>query len=1067
MSKSSGPRAFLVGTSLLLLVGAMGMAGCSSILGLGSLHDRSGDGGEGTEDGSADGTTDTGVLPDGTADVGDGSNAKDSTADGEVDARSDGAADAGDAHTDGGDSGIGCVIAGAMYASGAVDPTNACQSCQPGVSTSAWSEATDGTTCGAGGICHTGACVSGCVIGGVYYATNAPDPTNACQSCQPGGMGGATGWTTTDGVNSSCPTNEVCSGTCQSGCWIAGAFYAAGATTNSGCEICTPSSSTTSWTTVPGTGTCTSGEVCNAGACVAGCFIAGAYYAAGATMNSGCEVCTPATSTTSWTNAADGKTCGTGQVCGSGACGTQCDIGGTIVASGSTNPTDPCQSCQPGGAGGTSGWTSTIGVNASCPTGDVCGGSPASCESGCFIAGAFVAPSAANPADPCQTCQPGGAGGTSGWTNTVGVNAACPSGDVCNGSPAACAAGCFIGGTYYAATAVNPANPCQTCTPGGAGGTSGWTSTDGLNGKCPAGDVCNSSPASCTPGCYIAGAFVAPSAQDSANPCLSCQPGGTGGSSNWTSTDGPNSSCASGDVCTSGNCRAGCFIGGTYFVSGTVNPGNSCQSCQPGVSTVGWTTLANGATCAGGDICNMGTCSSGCYIGGTFFTPGTADPTNACESCQPVVTTSNWAPVANGLSCGGSGSGLECKAGACVCDTNSCMKGCCDGSTGLCVPWASEKPSTCGSGGNTCSPCTNGLCDTTNGTCTCDSNTCPSGCCGGTSGDQCVTTINVNNCGAFGSTCETCVAPNMACTSGVCTPCSPGAVQCVGNGVQTCSSSGTWGASVACGVGAMCTAGVCECVKTVTSSEGGTTPFTTNVPVQYSMIGGGAGSGGWGAGGGGSSGIIMNGMLVQYAAGSAPGFNANAVTGSFTLTPGVSFSIYVGGGGGGGGSAGGGGGGAGYYGGGGGCSSAGGSPGTNTGGAEGSGCGASATNGASQLGGNGGTFGANSGGGNGGNGAAGGMGGTPDTGTGGGGGGGGLGAGGGAGGCCSTAGANGGSNAGTGGSTSAAAGGTGASTWAGSTTLPATAGAGGTGYGGGNAGLVIYTYVSPTGTCSF
>jgi hypothetical protein len=57
---------------------------------------------------------------------------------------------------------------------------------------------------------------------------------------------------------------------------------------------------------------------------------------------------------------------------------------------------------------------------------------------------------------------------------------------------------------------------------------------------------------------------------------------------------------------------------------------------------------------------------------------------------------------------------------------------------------------------------------------------------------------------------------------------------------------------------------------------------------------------------------------------------------------------------------------------------------------------------------------------------------------------------------------SGGSNGG-----SASVGGLGASTWLSSTTLPAAAGAGGATYmHGGNAGLVILTYLTPTGVCS-
>jgi hypothetical protein len=104
-----------------------------------------------------------------------------------------------------------CDIGGTTYSSGAPNPTNSCQSCQLDVSRSAFSDLTDGTSCGTGGICHTGACVSGCEIGGVYYATDGTDPSNPCQSCQPGTS--TKGWTAVAN-GTSCGTGTCCSSQC-------------------------------------------------------------------------------------------------------------------------------------------------------------------------------------------------------------------------------------------------------------------------------------------------------------------------------------------------------------------------------------------------------------------------------------------------------------------------------------------------------------------------------------------------------------------------------------------------------------------------------------------------------------------------------------------------------------------------------------------------------------------------------------------------------------------------------------------------------------------------------------
>jgi formylglycine-generating enzyme required for sulfatase activity len=330
------------------------------------------------------------------------------------------------------DSGAACVIAGTGYATGAANPTNACQSCQPTVSTSAWTDVTDGTTCGTGGICHVGACVSGCEVGGVYYATAAPNPNNPCQSCQPG------------------------------------------------------------------------------------------------------------KSTSAWSSVGDGTTCGNGQVCASGACGTQCDIGGVVYASGVANPSDACQTCQPGTS-------------------------------------------------------------TTTWTGTAdGIT--CGSGLVCKA--ASCVAGCFIGSTYYAANATNPSNACQSCQPGAS--TTAWTATS--NGM----------------------------------------------------------TCGTGQVCNAGTCASGCSIAGTYYAATAANPSNACQTCQPATSTTAWTAAANGSGCGAGMVCNGLTCASGCFIGGAFVASGTANASNSCQSCQPGVSTTAWSNV-SGATCGG-GTGT-CAAGSCLMPT--------------------------------------------------------------------------------------------------------------------------------------------------------------------------------------------------------------------------------------------------------------------------------------------------------------------------------------------------------------------------------------------------------------
>jgi hypothetical protein len=49
-----------------------------------------------------------------------------------------------------------CVISGTPYSSGDANPAKPCQSCQPGISVSAWTSVADGTPCLTNKVCDTG-----------------------------------------------------------------------------------------------------------------------------------------------------------------------------------------------------------------------------------------------------------------------------------------------------------------------------------------------------------------------------------------------------------------------------------------------------------------------------------------------------------------------------------------------------------------------------------------------------------------------------------------------------------------------------------------------------------------------------------------------------------------------------------------------------------------------------------------------------------------------------------------------------------------------------------------------
>ncbi len=129
----------------------------------------------------------------------------------------------------------GCIIAGTPYYSGNLNPAIACQSCQPASSTTAWSNVADGTSCGSGEVCSGGSCDAGCYVGGAYYASGAVNPSSACQICVPG-------TSTTAFTNAANGTS--CGGACVNGqtdpnnCGGCGVACAANQPCNAGaCEV--------------------------------------------------------------------------------------------------------------------------------------------------------------------------------------------------------------------------------------------------------------------------------------------------------------------------------------------------------------------------------------------------------------------------------------------------------------------------------------------------------------------------------------------------------------------------------------------------------------------------------------------------------------------------------------------------------------------------------------------------------------------------------------------------------------------------------------------------------------
>ncbi len=198
-----------------------------------------------------------------------------------------------------------------------------------------------------------------CFIGGSIIVSGSIDPYNLCMACQP--WLGHYGWTqrpigTACGVGAVC-TGGICApipGPGAQTCIINGNVFGFGAEdpTNA-CRVCTPTASTTTWTNALDGKPCATGS-CRAGRCVApttSCTVAGAVYLAGDTNPANiCEWCAPSRSTTAFSSITDGAACGTGMACFSGVCTASfpdCTIEGVDYRPGAASPRNPCALCQP------------------------------------------------------------------------------------------------------------------------------------------------------------------------------------------------------------------------------------------------------------------------------------------------------------------------------------------------------------------------------------------------------------------------------------------------------------------------------------------------------------------------------------------------------------------------------------------------------------------------------------------------------------------------------------------------------------------------------------------------
>jgi hypothetical protein len=110
---------------------------------------------------------------------------------------------------------------------------------------------------------------------------------------------------------------------------------------------------------------------------------------------------------------------------------------------------------------------------------------------------------------------------------------------------------------------------------------------------------------------------------------------------------------------------------------------------------------------------------AGCQIGGMPFESGTANPANPCEVCDPLASQNSWSPASNGTSCSDGSlctTNDVCTAGvcggaqvACPMSTDSCRPNVCNQTTGKCGVQYLPAGALCDERDD--KPCTYGVCD--------------------------------------------------------------------------------------------------------------------------------------------------------------------------------------------------------------------------------------------------------------------------------------------------------------------------------------------------------------------
>lgn len=463
---------------------------------------------------------------------------------------------------------------------------------------------------------------------------------------------------------------------------------------------------------------------------------------------------------------------------------------------------------------------------ASCDDGNACTGADA-CNGAGVCAG--TATSCSSPPGQCYevagTCSSGSceyeykeAGEACDDGDACTVAEVCNGAGGCAGTPVSCnsppgqcyeAAGtCSEGACSYAPKAAGTA-----CNDGNAGTINDVCSGAGVCGGVPA---CTTPPSACheSPGTYANGACTYP-------------------------LKATGTSCGAGQICTqTGTCEGKCWIGGTLYEAGTINPSGVCQECNPSVSTSSWSfrpsttqCRASGGTCDVAEYCtgNSSSCpGDGSAANGTSC--GTSQ--GAWGSCGGFSdfcdTTGTQTRTVTASTCGNG----VCSASSTSTETQACTRvapgpqACAAPSYGA---WsACSFSNVCAQTGTQTRTVTSHAYDCASGQCVASTSTETQSCTRNTNGNSCGSTSGgCTTCSGFSDICDetgtqSCSTTNYTCSGGTCSASSTSTqtVACtVSKAGTVCDSSESCGA---CSFGDYCTTqGSQSCSESYSTCSGG------------------------------------------------------------------------------------------------------------------------------------------------------------------------------------------------------------------------------------------------------